>query len=54
MSVLLRKGGLMEKPSPFFKSSSSSSDSLTDDRLVTVSCDEKGRVVFLVKFLSFL
>ena len=54
MLVLLREGGLIENPSPFFRSSSSSSANLTEERLVTVSFGEKGSTVFFVRFLSLL
>ena len=43
----------MENPSPFFRSSSSSSVRLNEERLFTVSFGEKGSKAFLVRLLSF-
>ena len=53
MFVLLRWRGLIENPSPFFSSSSSSSDSLQEERLFTVSFGENGSSAFFVRFFSF-
>ena len=53
MSVESCRRGLTLNPSPFFTSSSSLSFNWCDDRLVIVSLCVYGKVLFLVRLLSF-